>query len=231
MTMPRPRSLIVLALTATVAVSGCTGDSEDSEQSPSEVLAQAKTNLDETAGVHIVLSTDELPKGVNGILSADGIGTHAPAFEGDLKVSASSVTADVEVVAVDDVVYAKLPFTTSFVEIDPADYGAPDPAAMMGTEEGLSAILTESEDVEEGEPVRDGETVLTEYTGKVPGDVVSAIIPSAAADASFEAKFTVTEDDLLNQAVLSGPFYPDAGDVTYTIDFDEYDTEKEITAP
>ena len=30
MTMPRPRSLIVLALTATVAVSGCTGDSEDS---------------------------------------------------------------------------------------------------------------------------------------------------------------------------------------------------------
>lgn len=232
MTHTRPRVLLGLALAAALSLSACTGsDSDDSEQSPSDVLAEAKANLDQTSGVHVVLSTEKLPSGVNGIVSADGIGTHAPAFEGNLKVSAAGITADAGVVAVDDVVYAMLPFTTRFVEIDAQDYGAPDPAELMGTDEGLSSLLTEAEDVEEGEQERDGETVLTTYSGTVPGDSVSSIIPSASADGTFDATFTLTEDDELNEAVLTGPFYPGSADVTYTIEFDEYGTEKEITAP
>ena len=39
--------------------------------------------------------------------------------------------ADASVVAVDGVVYAKLPFTTKYTDIKPADYGAPDPADLM----------------------------------------------------------------------------------------------------
>jgi len=31
--------------------------------------------------------------------------------------------------------------------------------------------------------------------------------------------------------VLTGPFYPDADEVTYTVDFDQYGVEKDITAP
>lgn len=232
MTTTRSCALAGLALAASLTLSGCSGsDSEDTDLSPTDVLTQAKTNLDETSGVHVVLSTDKLPKGVNGILSADGVGTHAPAFEGDLTVSATGVTADAAVVAVDDTVFAKLPFTTKFAEIDPADYGAPDPAVLMGTDAGLSSLLTEAEGVEEGDAKRDGEAVLTTYTGTVPGDVVSSIIPSASADASFDATFTLTDDDLLNQAVLTGPFYPSSDDVTYTIEFDQYDTEREIAAP
>lgn len=223
--------MVVLTVAATFVLGACGGSDKQDEQTPEEVLAAAKAVLDETSGVHIVLSTDELPPGTSGILNAVGIGTHAPAFEGTLKVASSGITADAEVVAVDNVVYAKLPFTTDFTEIDPADYGAPDPAALMGTEGGLSSLLTAVEGVEEGEPVRDGELVLTEYAGTVPGDVVASIIPTASADSDFDATFTVTESDELNEAVLTGPFYPGGDDVTYTIRFDQYDTSKNITAP
>ena len=35
----------------------------------------------------------------------------------------------------------------------------------------------------------------------------------------------------LDKAELSGPFYPDVDSVTYTITFDDYGTEKNITRP
>lgn len=232
MTTSRSGVLIALVLAAAFVLSSCSDDAQQEEStSPEEVLAAAKTTLDETSGVHVVLSTDKLPPKISGILHADGIGTHAPAFQGTLKVVAGGITADAEVVAVDGVVYAKLPFTTDFAKIDPADYGAPDPADLMGAEGGLSSLLTSMEDVKEGKPVRDGELVLTEYTGTVPGDVVAGIIPTASADSDFDARFTVTGEAVLNEAVLTGPFYPKADDVTYTIKFDRYDTSKEITAP
>lgn len=232
MTSSRAGSLVALVLAGGLLLGGCSGDSDEAKaQSPKEVLAAAKTTLDETSGLHLVLATDKLPSAVSGILSADGIGTHAPAFEGTLKVVANGISADAEVVAVDDVVYAKLPFTSRFARIDPADYGAPDPAGLMATEGGLSSLLTSMSDVTQGDPVRDGELVLTEYTGTVPGAVVAKVIPTASANDQFDARFTLTDDDVLNEAVLTGPFYPRAPDVTYTIGFDRYDTAKDIKAP
>jgi lipoprotein LprG len=218
----------VLVLAVTLA--GCSGSNEP-DTSPKQTLAAAKKNLDATSGVRIGLSTPQLPKGINGLLDADGIGTHAPAFEGTIKVLARGITADADVVAVDDKVYAKLPFTSRFAAIDPDDYGAPDPADLLAPEGGLSSLLTAATEIQTGDEVRDGKVVLSSYSAKVPGEAVASVIPSAASDASFAAIFTVTDDDQLAKTVLSGPFYPDADDVTYTITFDDYGTEKTITAP
>ncbi|MFZ5848468.1 MAG: LppX_LprAFG lipoprotein [Actinomycetota bacterium] len=221
----------VTGLLAVLALSGCTSDAQEDETTPEEVLAAAKTKLDETSGVRIDLSTEELPKGVDGILSAEGVGTHAPAFEGDLEVAVGGFPADVPVVAVDGKVYAKLPFTTKFVEVDPAAYAAPDPAGLMDPDEGLSSLLTSAEGVEEGEQVRDGEDVLSGYTATVPGEVVASIIPSASADSDFDATFTVDDEGRLREAVLTGPFYPGTDAVTYTVGFASYGTTADITAP
>jgi lipoprotein LprG len=229
----RPRTLAALVaplLLAVAVLSGC-GGSDKPEQSPEKTLAAAKKNLDSTSGVRIGLNAAKLPTGVNGLLAADGVGTHDPAFEGDIKVSATGITADAAVVALKGVVYAKLPFTSKFQEIDPGDYGAPDPADLMNTEGGLSSLLTSATDVEADGEVRDGKVVLTSYAATVPGKAVAAVIPSASATAEFDATFTVTDQDRLARAVLSGPFYPKADDVTYTITFDEYDTETDIKAP
>ena len=224
------RALTGCALAAALTLSACSNGSA-TDKSPEEVLTAAKTNLDETSGVHLSLSTKELPPNVDGILTATGVGTHDPAFKGDLKVAASGITADVPVVAAQGKVFAKLPFTTKFVDIDPVAYSAPDPARLMDPDEGLSSLLTAAEDVKEGKQVRSGEDVLSSYTGTVPGDVVAGIIPSASEGTDFDARFTVDDKDQLREAVLTGPFYPKADDVTYTITFDKYGTTEDITVP
>ncbi len=230
MTLMR-RTLTGCALAASLVLSGCASDARENSQSPEEALAAAKRTLDETSGVRVSLSTEKLPPTVDGIVKAEGVGTHDPAFQGDLKVASGGITADVPVIAAQGKVFAKLPFTTRFVEVDPAAYAAPDPAGLMEPDGGLSSLLTAAEDVEEGKQVRDGEDVLTSYSGTVPGKVVASIIPSATASSDFDARFTVDDRDRLHEAVLTGPFYPQSGDVTYTISFDEYDTTADIKAP
>ncbi|HYO40134.1 MAG TPA: LppX_LprAFG lipoprotein [Nocardioidaceae bacterium] len=226
----RGPGLLAALACAAATLTACSG-SDGPTESPTATLAAAKESLDATSGVRIGLSTPELPSGVSGLLSASGIGTHPPAFAGDIKVSASGVTADAEVVAVRGLVYAKLPFSSSFAPIDPAEYGAPDPAALMRPAGGLSSLLTESTGVKRGEEVREGESVLRSFTAAVPGDAVAAVIPSASPEASFDARFTIDDGDRLSKAVLSGPFYPRTDDVTYTITFAEYGTKRTITAP
>ena len=214
-------SALALALAALLlGATACSGDSKP-ETSPEETLAAAKKNLDDTSGVKIGLSTPKLPTGVTGLLKADGAATHDPAFKGTIKVAASGITADASVVAVDGVVYAKLPFTSKFVKIDPADYGAPDPAD----------LITAAQDVKKGDSVRDGKVVLSSFTGTVPGKDVAAVIPSADAKADFDATFTVDDKDRLSKAVLTGPFYPKADSVTYSITFDDYGSNPTITKP
>lgn len=228
---PARRALSAAALLATVALGGCTGGAEEEGPTPGEVLAAAKSALDETSGVHLTLEAEELAPTVDGILRAEGVGTHDPAFEGDLTVSTGGVRFDVPVVAAQGKVFAKLPFTTEFVEVDPTDYAAPDPAALMETDGGLSSLLTAAEGVEEGKSVRSGEDVLATYRGTVPGTAIAGIIPSASAEADFEARFTVDDEDRLREAVLTGPFYPGTDAVTYTITFDRYGTTADITVP
>ncbi|WP_121252749.1 LppX_LprAFG lipoprotein [Nocardioides ferulae] len=233
---PRRRAALIAVVAVALApvLVACTGDvgGGDDDRSPEEVLAAAKQTFDEADGVRITLRTDELPDGVEGLLSAEGVGTRAPAFEGSITVPIGAFEPDVPVVAVDGVVYAQLPLTTGWQEIDPAEYGAPDPAELMSPDDGFSSLLTATGDVEKGESVRGGEDnaeVLTEYTGTVPGDVVAPIIPSASGD--FEATYTVTDDDELREVVLTGAFYADADPVTYTLGFTDYGVEQEITAP
>lgn len=219
---------VVLAL---LVLTACTGGAQGPDESPEEVLAAAKARLDETSGVRLTLETDELPPAVRGVLRAEGIGTHDPAFEGELRMVVGGVEFDVPVVAAQGRVFAELPFTTEFVELDPSEYGAPDPADLMDPEGGLSSLLTEAAGVAEGDRVRSGEDVLASYSGTVPGEVVAAIIPSASAATDFAATFTVDDDGRLRTAVLTGPFYPDAEEITYTVSFADYGTTADIVLP
>jgi lipoprotein LprG len=227
----RAAATTVALLVSLTLLAGCSGSDDEAKVSPTKTLAAAKKNLDATSGVRIGLSTEALPQGVSGLLTATGLGTHDPAFDGKIKVSVSGVTADAAVVAVNGKVFAKLPFTTRFVPIDPGDYGAPDPADLLNDDGGLSSLLTSATDVKRGKQVRAGKAVLTSYSATVPGKAVADVIPSATRSAGFDATFTVSDADRLAKAVLRGPFYPKAKDVTYTITFDDYGIKKNITAP
>ncbi len=192
----------------------------------------AKTTLDETSGVSLSLKTTDLPPGVTGVKEATGVGVHPPAFDGSLTVVLSGTDFNVPVIAVDDKVYAQIPLTPGWSDVDPAEYGAPDPAQLMSPDAGFSTLLPATEDLEEGESVRGGEDnreVLTEFTGTVPDDAVRNFLPGAEGD--FDATYTITADGELREAVLTGVFYPNTESMTYTIGFEDYGTEKKITAP
>jgi lipoprotein LprG len=226
---------VVLGL-ALGALAGCNGDDKGGGDpaDAAKVLVAAKKTLDDTSGVTILLSTKDLPSGVTGITSAQGTGVHPSAFEGTFKLSVNGLPADADVIAVEGKTYAKnsllLP---DWTEIDPADYGAPDPAELMDPDGGFSGLLAAAKDVKVGDSVRggkDNKEVLTEYTGTISSDAVAALIPAAEGDFSFT--YTISDDDQLREAVIKGAFYgKDEGDVTYTLTLDDYGTEKEITAP
>lgn len=223
--------VVVLLVALVVPLSACSDDEGGAGETPEDALAAAKTALDETSGVTLSLATAELPDDVDGVLAATGVATHAPAFDGNLTVVVNGLDVEVPVVSVDGKVYAKLPFTRAFAEVNPADYGAPDPAQLMDPETGLSTWLTAATGVEEGDRVRDGEIVLSSYTGSLPGEVVDASIPSADGDADFPATFQIDQDGRLRLVEISGPFYGSKGTVDYTVGLDDYGTDQDIRKP
>jgi lipoprotein LprG len=236
---PRRRVTTVVAVVlALPALSACSGDDGgsggggDEGPTPEEVLDRAAATLTETSGVDLTLSTPTLPKGVSGITRAIGTITDAPAFDGSITVVFAGQTVDVPVIAVDDTVYAQLPFTPGWNKVNPKEYGAPDPSNLNG-QDGFAGLLGLTESPEAGESVRGGANnaeVLTTYSGTVPGDAMDAIIPSASGD-TFDVEWQVSDDGELRKATLTGVFYPRAEPMTYTVDFADYGTEKDIAAP
>lgn len=234
---PRPLSrrwAVLPLLLLGLLLGACTdsgGDGED-EPTPAEVLADAKETLDDTSGLHLVLSTDDLPDGVVGVTGADGSATH-DAFDGTLTLRIAGNAVDVPVIAVDDTVYAEVPFTAGWSEVDPADYGAPDPGRLLDPDTGFSALLPQTEDPEAGDSERGGEDnkeVLTTYTGTVPGEAMKDVIPSSSGD-SFDATYLITDNGELRQATFTGVFYPQSPEMTYQVDFSDYGAEHDISAP
>lgn len=231
--MRSPAAAALLAVS--LLVTGCTGSDErrQTASSPREALAAAKQALDQTSGVHLTLSSTTLPGSVTGLVSADGVLTHAPAFQGTIVVQYAGFQPEVPVIAVGGKVYAQLPLTTTgYQQIDPSAYGAPDPAALADPATGLSSMLTATTDVTEGGSQRGGEgnkEVLTSYAGTLPESAVKVLLPSVAGDVA--ATYTLTDDDQLRQAVLEGDFYGTGDTETYTVTVDDYGTDKHISAP
>jgi lipoprotein LprG len=208
-------SAVVLVCTLTLAA--CSGGSSDNDEPAADRLAAAKTSLDDADFIGFTLATDNLPSGVDGLVKADGTGTHDPAFTGDVDVK-TAISISAPIVSVDGVVYAQLPIV-GWRQIDPADYGAPDPAALMDTDTGLSSLFTKTVGPTLGDQVRDGDQVLDTIDGTLPGADVKALFPSSG-DGDFDVTYAVTSDDAIASIDVTGPFYGDNGDVTYRLTFD-----------
>jgi lipoprotein LprG len=228
----RALSLIAFALVTPMLVAGCGGEEKKPDtKSPAEVMQAAKKNFDDASSVHIALSTDSTPESGNGVLGATGDVTHDPSFAGDVKVVLNGLTATVPVTSVGGKVYAKLPLATKYAVIDPAEYGAPDPADFADPQNGLSGLLTKLTGLKKGKKSRSGEVILTSYTGTLPGAAVKRIIPSAVAKETYETQVGVDEKGFASTVKVTGPFFTGSSDVTYDVKFSEYDKGVEITTP
>jgi lipoprotein LprG len=233
-TRPSRLTALLLVVLTTLLLTSCGGNESSAAggKSPAEVMASAKKTLDETSGVNLSLTTSDLPDGVTGLTKATGVGTHAPAFDGTITVVLSGNVFNVPVIAVGGKVYAQIPLTPGWQDVDPGEYGAPDPAQLMSPDSGFSSLLTATTGVEKGDSIRggsDNSEILTEYSGTVSDKTVKNVIPTASGD--FVASYTISDSGELREARLTGVFYPDSDSMTYTIGFDDYGTEKDISAP
>lgn len=230
-------SALVLVAVLIVAVAGCSDDEKKpggSDATPEEVIALAKTTLDETSGVEISLKTGELPDGITAIREATGVGVHPSAFQGDLDLTYQGIPTSAEVIAVDGTTYVKNALLfPDWTEFDPEDFKTPDPATLMKPDAGFSALLSAATSLKEDDRSRcsaDNTAEATGYTGTLTGDAMAGLIPGSEGD--FDVLFKVTDDGELCSAELTGAFYgEDKGELTYTLTLDAYGTEQEITAP
>lgn len=224
---------ILVSGSAVLALAGC-GGAETSDGPPEDLqarLANATQTLNEAASIGFSMSTDDLPSGVTGLLDANGVGTHAPAFKGRIQVSAAGASISADLISVGGDVYAKIGFVPAYFPLDPAEYGAPDPANLLDPDTGVSTFLTATQEVTDGGQAREGDEVLTTISGTLTGDTVQAVIPSAEAGSDFDVEYRLSDDDVLRTAVITGPFYPGSDDVTYSLSLDPSDEAVEITAP
>jgi lipoprotein LprG len=226
------RKLVLAALALLLVLTGCTGSgaSSSNQPPPAKRLAEAKRGLDDASYVGFDMKTTSLPKGLDGLLSATGTGTHAPAFTGTVKVQ-SGVDLSAPLVAVNGQVYAKLPFA-GWSELNPADYGAPDPADLMARGGGISSLLAATKDLRVGDSQRVGDQVLTAIDGKVPGSAMRRVFPSSGPE-DFTVTYLLTDDNSLDSVDVTGPFYPGPGtaDVSYHIRVDVNAPSVNIKAP
>jgi len=240
----RIRHLIPALLATGLLLTACTGSSDSSDPDSSTSsgrsgssadlqgrLTDAKTALDDAETISIKLATKSVPDGVTGLLSADGKANHSPAFEGKVTAVTGGASFDADVIAVGGKVYAKTGFLPDFTPIDPASLKAPDPASLLATDGGITQILQQTDDLEEDGQSRDGKDVLTTIKGRLPGSVVSAIIPSAAADDTFTVAYRLDDDNTLRDVTMAGEFYPGSGKLTYTVTLETSDTPVTVTAP
>jgi lipoprotein LprG len=233
--MSHRRSLPLLALlvVAALVLSGCGAQKEEKKKgtSPTSVMTSAKKKFDDASSVHIALSTKSTPSKGNGVLGATGDVTHAPAFEGDVKVVLGGLTATVPITAIGGKVYAKLPLQTKYAVIKPSEYGAPDPASFADPDKGLSSLLTQIDGLKKGKQTRDGDQILTTYTGTLPGDAVKQIIPSADSGSTYQTEVGIDDKGYATKVSITGPFFADGKDVTYDVAFSKYDEGVKISAP
>ena len=222
---------LAVAVLAVPVLTGCGGEASDEESAP-ELLARAKTTLDDASSAHFVLDSEGAPESGTLLVGGEGHLARPAAFEGTLKVRALGSTLDLEVVSVDGTVYAQLPFTTTFSEVDPAAFGFGDPGALLDPETGISQLLESAESAELGEERRvDGE-VVREVTAELPGELVEAVLTSADPSQPVQARFSiVAESGELRRAELTGPFFTAGDDATYTVNLSDFGADVEITAP
>jgi lipoprotein LprG len=219
-----------LALLILFALAACSG-SESAKATPAEQLAAAKVKVDAASSLHLTLRSIGIPATANGVLTGDGTGTHAPAFKGTLGARISGFEAKVEVVAIDKLLYVKLPFTTEFVQADPKTYNAPDPAQLFAKEGGISSLLTATTNPVEGPQTRVGSDVLNTITGTLPGASVAKLLNIGDATKPFKVIYGITEPGgELRTVTMAGPFYKGATS-TYTLTLDNYGAPVEISKP
>ncbi|KGN37959.1 LppX_LprAFG lipoprotein [Knoellia subterranea] len=230
----RRRALLAGSLSlAAVLLTGCGGGDEPAAtMNPKEDLAAAKKVFDEAKFVGLQLSSKDVPQTENGVTGALGTGEISatePKFKGSVTATIKGVSGAAEVITIGDAAYMKF-FTPTYNPTNLADLGAPNPSNFFHPDKGISSLLTETMNPGVGEKVRDGATVLQQYSGTLPGARIKDLLNLGDGTSEFQVTYGIAEGNKLQLATLTGPFF--AGTTsTYTLRLKDYGKTVDITRP
>ena len=225
---------IAAAVVVALFTAGCSGDepgAQARQQTPAERLAAARSQLEKSPSVSFTLESEGLPGKAVGVSGAKGTGRFdPPSFQGTLNATVNGVTGSVDVIAVEDDVFMKF-FTPDYNPIDPADYGAPNPAALFDTETGITSLVGQTQGLASGERARDGADVVDTLTGTLPGSAVADLLVIGDRASTYDVRYGITvPGGELRTVVLEGPFWPGATS-TYTLRLKPLESAVAITRP
>jgi hypothetical protein len=222
-----------LTLLLGTGLGACSGGSSGSSASVGDVLAKAKTGLDQASTVHFVLTSADVPPGKDSkLVGGNGFAVRPNAFTGTLKLLTNGSAVTIELISLGGKVYVKSPFNQKFAVVDPAKFGLKDPATLVDQQNGVVRLITSMTGATLAGEGRVGSDVVQQVKGSVPGTVVDQLLTSAdpakpvAVTASIDKK-----TGQLRQAVLTGPFYDAAKQSTFTIVFDRYGEQVDVKPP
>ncbi|RFU20036.1 LppX_LprAFG lipoprotein [Geodermatophilus marinus] len=230
--MPRNRAVAVLVAGLLLAApAGC--GSDEPAVTAEGLLEQARATLDGADSVHFVLTSEGASGAGTALVGGEGDIARPASFSGTLQVRTAGTTVDLPVVSVDGTVWAELPFTSGFTEVDPAEFGVGDPGALLDPDTGITRLLAGAEDAELGEERRVEGAVVREVTATLPGDLVEQVLATQDPQRPVDARLSIDpETGELRSAELVGPFFSAEGeDGVYTLELSGYGTDVDITAP
>ncbi|MDT0212908.1 LppX_LprAFG lipoprotein [Rothia sp. ARF10] len=233
----RRRALLAGSVTAAAAtlglLTGCSGDAEpEAKADPRTALTEAKAAFDAAKFVGLTLSSKNVPTTENGVTGALGTGEISatePKFKGSVTATIKGVSGSAEVITIGDTAYMKF-FTPGYNPTDLAELGAPNPSNFFDPAKGISQLLVDTANPTTGKEVRDGAAVLQQYSGTLPGSRIKELFNLGDGKGTFEVTYGITEDDRLQLAEMTGPFF--AGTTsTFTLRLKDYGTAVEIARP
>lgn len=235
-----PAALAVIALSLTGCVAKGKDDNVAQAGTPGATAPSARDTLldgkkvyDDAASVHLVLESENVPDDVDSVRGADGVGTHAPAFQGEFKARGMGMNMTIPVTSVDGKSYVKLPLTPGYQEKDMKSMGAIDPATLFAKDQGIDKVITETTDVEyDGDKKRDGNEVVQGIKGKVPGKAMKEVLGMGFDNATYDIKYLLTDPaHQITTVEVVGPFYKESENNTYRLKLDRYGEQVSITKP
>lgn len=201
--------------------------------SAADRLEQVHDVVVDAGSLRMTMTGTDLPEDENSyIISAVGSGTmDPPAFDGMITAKLAGVQADIPTVALDGELWVKLPYMPTHVRSDPAELGVPDPAALFDPATGLVSLLEDTEDPQFGDRAREGEEIVQQVVGTLPGEAVTALLYVGDSASDFEVTYGLVEDSWeLRTVEITGPFYPPEPS-TYTLTMDAYGEPVTVTRP
>lgn len=224
------RLRLLLVATILMGLTGCSGASVTAD--PQGILSAAHDSLASATSVTITLTSEDVPKGSEGVTAAEGVGAFdatTPKFKGTVTGKLKGIAGDFGVIAIGDEMWIKF-FTPTFLPFDLGATGALNPASLFNPTTGLPSLLEKTTEISGGEQQRDGKEVLDTVTGKLSGDVVSSLLKLGEPGSTFDVTYGITAEGQLRTAVLSGEFFPGSTS-TYTFVVTDYGTPVDIERP